>query len=64
MLTEREKWSLRYLGKANRPLWGGHLKRGEVLSDPDMPRWIEQGFIEAVGTEGYVLTDAGRQAIQ
>lgn len=55
--------SLRYLALSGRPLWGGHLQRGEPVSDPDMRRWIEDGWIKAVGTEGYVITEAGRQMV-
>lgn len=60
MLTERDKLQLRYLGRSLQPLWGGHLQRGEPISDPDMQRWLELGLIEAVGTRGYLLTVKGR----
>lgn len=62
ILTKLERWMLEDLGRSEQPLWGGHLKRGEPVNDPDMRRWIENGLIEAVGTEGYRLTDAGRAA--
>lgn len=55
--------SLRYLARSRQPLWGGHLKRGEPVSDPDMRRWIDEGIIEVVGTDGYVITDKGRALI-
>lgn len=51
---------LRYLAKSTRPLWGGHLERGERITDPDMQRWLDAGWIEAVGTDGYRITDKGR----
>lgn len=65
-LTNQEVSELRYLDKSSRPLWGGHLDRGEPLSDPHMKRWLELGLIEAVdwsGLRGYVLTTKGTSAI-
>lgn len=59
-----ERLQLAYLAKSPRPLWGGHLQRGERITDPNMQRWIDSGFIEAVGTEGYRITDWGRRHIQ
>lgn len=64
MLTKRERLELEYLAKAHQPLWGGHLKRGEAITDPNMKRWVDQGLIEAVGTDGYVLTKAGELALR
>ena len=63
MLSEQERLSLRYLAKADRPLWGGHLQRREPISDPDMRSWIERGLIKQVEDQGYIITDAGRLAI-
>lgn len=54
---------LRYLVRSLKPLWGGHLERGEPISDPQMRSWIERGLIVAVeeyGVKGYRITPAGR----
>lgn len=59
MLTENEKLELRYLRRANKPLWGGHLKRKEPITDPKMQRWLDLGLIKAVQNNGYVLTETG-----
>ncbi|WP_024337961.1 hypothetical protein [Bradyrhizobium japonicum] len=61
MLTMQEKVELRYLGRSRKPLWGGHLERGEPLSDQTMQRWLSLGLIQQVGKEGYVLTPKGEQ---
>lgn len=55
--------SLSYLAQSDNLLWGGHLQRGEPISDPDMRRWVDDGIIEAVGTEGYRITEAGRRML-
>lgn len=62
-MTKLDRLILEYLGQAEKPLWGGHLKRGEPLRDQTMQRWLKQGLIEAVDGKGYILTDAGRAAI-
>lgn len=62
-LTNRDKLHLGYLAKAGRPLWGGHLERGEPISDPDMKRWLELGLIQPVDNSGYVLTADGEREI-
>jgi hypothetical protein len=59
-----ERLQLEYLAKSHRPLWGGHLKRGERITSPEMQRWLDSGWIETVGTEGYRITDKGREALQ
>ena len=62
MASERSQ--LEYLGRSNVPLWGGHLARGEPVTDGGMKRWIDNGWIEvAADRTGYVLTDAGRAAL-
>lgn len=57
---------LAWLGREQLPRWGGHLDRGEPVSDPHMRSWIERGLIEAVETpcKGYVLTALGRQFVR
>lgn len=55
-LTQLEDDQLRYLARSPKPLWGGHLKRGEPITDSDMQRWLDLGLIEAVGKEGYRAT--------
>ena len=55
-LTAQEDMELRYLARSTQPLWGGHLQRGEPVTDPDMKRWIDLGLIEPVGTKGYRVT--------
>jgi DNA-binding PadR family transcriptional regulator len=59
-----ERMQLEYLARAYQPIWGGHIKRGEPITDPDMQRWLDQGWIEVVGTDGYRITDKGRKALQ
>lgn len=56
---------LRWLGEQRVPRWGGHLDRGETLSDRQMQCWIDDGLIAAVDEpcRGYVLTDKGRAYI-
>ncbi len=59
-----ERAQLEYLGRSGRPLWGGHLSRNEPITDGEMRRWIDNGWIEvAADRSGYVLTDAGRAAL-
>jgi hypothetical protein len=62
-LTKTEAMELRYLERADRPLWGGHLERGEPVTSPVMQRWIDAGLIEAHGTKGYMLTEAGKNEL-
>jgi len=57
-------WSLQYLARSHVPLWGGHLKRREPITDGEMQDWVDRGLIQAVGTEGYVITEAGREVIR
>ena len=47
---------LEWLGRQRLPMWGGHLERGEPVSDPMMQHWIAEGLIEAVEKpcQGYV----------
>lgn len=59
-----EQLELQYIANARQPIWGGHLKRGEPITGSNMQRWLDNGWIEAVGTEGYRMTDKGRQALQ
>ena len=57
-----ERMELEWLGRQTKPVWGGHLERGEPITDANMQRWLDQGIIKAVETpsKGYVLTDIGR----
>lgn len=54
---------LQWLGRQTLPMWGGHLERGEPVSDPQMRAWIADGLIEAVESPrcGYILTAKGRE---
>jgi hypothetical protein len=63
VLSDQEKREQRYVQSAPRPVWGGHLERGEPVTDPTMKRWIDLGLIEAVGTKGYILTSKGAEAV-
>ena len=63
-LTRQEIMELSYLERSYRPLYGGHLQRGQPISDPQLARWVETGLIKAVGTEGYRITDLGRAALE
>lgn len=63
MMTERDRLHLSYLQNATQPLWGGHLKRKEPITDPDMQRWIDAGWIVAVGEKGYIATEKCRAAL-
>ncbi len=53
---------LQWLGNQSSPMWGGHLERGEPISDPEMRGWLDRGLIEAVDhpSKGYILTEKGR----
>lgn len=62
-LSNMDRQHLGWLSKQRSPMWGAHLERGTPVSDPDMRRWIELGWIEAVEKRGYVLTEAGRHAL-
>ena len=57
---------LEWLSKQKIPMWGGHLERGEQITDRQMQEWVDCGIIMAVTKPclGYVLTDRGRAAIQ
>lgn len=63
MMSKRDRLHLGYLEKARQPLWGGHLERGQPITDPDMPRWLSHGWIERVDRQGYILTAAGQIAL-
>lgn len=65
MAFDLRRAELEWLGRQRLPMWGGHLERGEPVSDPNMRAWIDDGIIEAVEQPrpGYVLTDKGRQLI-
>lgn len=60
MMSKHDRLHLGYLEKARQPLWGGHLKRNQPITDPDMSRWLAHGWIERVGNQGYALTALGQ----
>lgn len=62
-LTQRETAELRYLARSQTPLWGGHLERGEPITDVQMQRWVDLGLIKAVGTRGYIATGLCRASL-
>jgi hypothetical protein len=59
-----ERLVLDDLCRSPKPLWGGHLERGDPITDRDMQRWLDNGWI-AVSEDrsGYVLTDLGRRVV-
>ena len=54
---------LLYLARENKPVWGGHLKRGEPLNDDGLKRALADGIIKQIGLEGYVITVKGRKML-
>lgn len=65
ILTERDRLELSYLRMRDRPLWGGHVERGEPITAPRLQKWVDEGLIEytEVTLKGYVLTEKGKQAL-
>ena len=67
-LSNRDRLHLRHLRDADEPLWGGHLQRGEPITDPDMQRWLDAGLIEVVGEGtgyvGYATTDKAKELLK
>jgi hypothetical protein len=62
MAFDMDVSQLRYMDREKKPLFGGHLGRGEPLPPgSDLERWLRSGWIEQRGDEGYVITEAGRQ---
>lgn len=59
-ISTREKWELSYLANHVRPLWGGHLSRGEP-PNWEIQNWLDRGLIKQVGNHGYIITDFGRR---
>lgn len=55
---------LRWLAQQHRPMWGGHLERGEPLADGVVKDLLTAGLI-AIDEDriGYMITEAGRNAI-
>lgn len=59
-----ERMQLEWLGRQDRPVWGGHLGRNEPITDGDMKRWLDNGWIAVASTgDGYFLTDLGRSVL-
>lgn len=63
--TDTRKTELEWLARQNLPVWGGHLERGEPISDPQMRVWVADGVIQSVAKPclGYVITEKGRALI-
>lgn len=66
MAFDLRKAELEWLAKQPYPMWGGHLDRGEPVTDMQMRHWIEDGIIVAVDEpcKGYVITEKGRLALR
>lgn len=64
LTTERDRLHLAFLAISDKPLWGGHLQRGEPITDPDMQRWLDSGLIKRIGNEGYVISEIGLREIE
>ena len=61
-----ERAQLEWLSIQNEPRWGGHLERGEPMTDDDLHRWIDNGWVEVWPNHhrrGYRLTDLGRSVL-
>lgn len=59
-LSDLDRMQLRWLAQQTGPVWGGHLNRGEPISDPDLARWIRLGLVEEWSghrERGYRATD-------
>ena len=54
---------LQYMEKQGRPLFGGHLKRKQPVTDTSMKETLDAGLIRQMGEDGYVLTDWGKEVI-
>ena len=58
---------LKWLASQDHPVWGGHLARGEPLSDQQMQQWLNDGIIEVVANQtkaGYRITEKGRALVR
>lgn len=55
---------LRWLAQQGKPMWGGHIERGEPLTDPDIKSWLEAGLIKRVEDFGYMITEKGLDAVE
>jgi hypothetical protein len=57
---------LRWLAQQAHPVWGGHIERGEPVSDGQLRAWIESGIVAEAsepGIPGYKITDKGRRLL-
>lgn len=63
MNVTRANMELKWLSNQHRPVWGGHIERGDPISDQQMLQWLADGIIEAVKQPnvGYVITNKGRK---
>jgi hypothetical protein len=61
-MIDIDQLQLEWLAKQTESMWGGHIERGEPVSDPTMRRWIADGIIAEVSypRPGYVLTTKGK----
>ncbi len=64
-MDRTRRLELQWLARQSTPMWGGHLERGQPISDPQMRAWVEDGVIERVDHPrlGYVITEKGRALI-
>lgn len=61
---ETDARSLLYIAKSPTPLFVGLLQRDVWREDAQIVHFLEQGWIEPRGVEGFVITDAGRAAVE
>lgn len=63
-MTLDDRFFLKHLSALTEPIWGAHLKRGKPLGDASIKRWLERGWVEQVGDEGYRITARGRDFLK
>lgn len=67
-MTDKDRLHLRYIAASGCPVWGGHIDRGEPITDhPEMARWLANGWMERGDTtwlKGYRITAVGLRALQ
>lgn len=62
--TPKEIYQLEWLAR-HQPAWGGHLERGEPISDPLMQSMVDRGLIATTGDppSGYAVTEYGMKTL-